>query len=259
MKTIPLRSRLRVLPLVVSCLLTAVPSYCAEFRLSTFSADVTIPIGHPCMGGGIRPARIVQDPLLAKGFVLLGGEKPLVMIAFDWCEIRGTSFDKWKRALAEAAGTEPSRVLVISTHVHDAPVMDEDAEKLLRDIEATGAWKDIPPPDPKAAVQTASVCQPGFNEACIAKVTAALRESLPRAARITHFGAGKAKVDRIASNLTHVVETHLGVGHLADAPEGQAVVFNLAVHDLHIGCAVDTRQRTHHHCTVLMQVEDERD
>jgi len=200
MKTIPLRSRLRVLPLVVSCLLTAVPSYCAEFRLSTFSADVTIPIGHPCMGGGIRPARIVQDPLLAKGFVLLGGEKPLVMIAFDWCEIRGTSFDKWKRALAEAAGTEPSRVLVISTHVHDAPVMDEDAEKLLRDIEATGAWKDIPPPDPKAAVQTASVCQPGFNEACIAKVTAALRESLPRAARITHFGAGKAKVDRIASN-----------------------------------------------------------
>ena len=51
--------------------------------------------------------------------------------------------------------------------------MDEDAEKLLRDIEATGAWKDIPPPDPKAAVQTASVCQPAFNEACIAKVSAA--------------------------------------------------------------------------------------
>jgi len=172
----------------------------AEFRLATFSADVTIPIGHPCMGGGIAPARVVSDPLFAKGFVLMGAEKPVVMIAFDWCEIRGTSFDKWKQTLAEAAGTEPQRVLVISTHVHDAPVMDEDAEKLLRDMEATGAWKDIPPPDLKAAIQTASVCQPAFNEQCLTKVAAAVRESLPQARRITHFGAGMAKVERIASN-----------------------------------------------------------
>jgi hypothetical protein len=176
------------------------PARSAEFRLSTFSADVTIPIGHPCMGGGISPARMVKDPLLAKGFVLSGGEKPLVMIAFDWCEIRGSTFDKWKQALADAAGTEPQRVLVVSTHVHDAPVMDEDAEKLLRDTEATGAWKHIPPPDPKAAVQTASVCQPAFNEACMAKVATALRESLSSAVRITHVGSGRAKVERIASN-----------------------------------------------------------
>ena len=200
MKTPPHLSPVHVLALAVICLLTGVPVYSAEFRLSTFSADVTIPIGHPCMGGGIAPARVVKDPLLAKGFVLLGGEKPLVLLALDWCEIRGSSFDKWKQTLAEAAGTEPQRVLVISTHVHDAPVMDEDAEKLLRDIEATGAWKNIPPPDPKAAIQTASVCQPAFNEACIARVAAALRESLPSAVRITHFGAGKAKVERIASN-----------------------------------------------------------
>ena len=49
------------------------------------------------MGGGIAPARVVKDPLLAKGFVLLGGEKPLVLLALDWCEIRGSSFDKWKQ------------------------------------------------------------------------------------------------------------------------------------------------------------------
>ena len=29
----------------------------AEFRIATFSTDVTIPIGHPCMGGGISPAK----------------------------------------------------------------------------------------------------------------------------------------------------------------------------------------------------------
>ena len=102
MKTPPLLSPVRVLALAVICLLTGVPVFSAEFRLSTFSADVTIPIGHPCMGGGIAPARVVKDPLLAKGFVLLGGEKPLVLLALDWCEIRGSSFDKWKQTLAEA-------------------------------------------------------------------------------------------------------------------------------------------------------------
>src|SRR5437868_4687506 len=84
----------------------------AEFRLATFSVDVTIPIGHPCMGGGISPAKGVADSLFAKGFVLIGGDKPVVLAAFDWCEIRGTSFEKWKQALADAAGTDAQNVLV---------------------------------------------------------------------------------------------------------------------------------------------------
>ena len=196
----------RILPLLLVFAATAI-SRAADFKIATFSVDVTIPIGHPCMGGGISPARSVTDRLYAKGFVLTGAEKPFVLAAFDWCEIRGTSFEKWKRALAEAAGTEPQRVLVTSTHVHDAPVMDEDAEKLLRDMEATGAWKNIPPPDPKAAIQIASVCQPEFNEACIAKVAAAVRESLGHARRVTHLGAGRAKVERIASNRRFITST----------------------------------------------------
>ncbi len=199
--------RLRKLVALLILFAATFSSQAAEFKIATFSVDVTIPIGHPCMGGGISPAKSVADPLFAKGFVLTGAEKPFVVIAFDWCEIRGTSFEKWKRALAEAAGTEPQRVLVTSTHVHDAPVMDEDAEKLLRDMEATGAWKDIPPPDPKAAIQIASVCQPEFNDACIPRVAAAVRESLQHARRVTHFGTGRAKVDRIASNRRFITNT----------------------------------------------------
>ena len=172
----------------------------AEFKLATFSVDVTMPMGHPGMGGGISPGKSVADPLYAKGFVLTGGEKPFVVISFDWCEIRGTSFEKWQKALAEAAGTEPQRVLISSTHVHDAPVMDEDAEKLLRDMEATGAWKNIPPPDHKAPIQVASVCQPEFNEKCIKEVSAAVVESLKHARKVTHFGTGKGKVERVGSN-----------------------------------------------------------
>ncbi|MEO6788658.1 MAG: hypothetical protein ABI318_21260 [Chthoniobacteraceae bacterium] len=196
----------RLLPLLI-LLTSALSARPAEFKIATFSVDVTIPIGHPCMGGGISPAKAIADPLFAKGFVLTGAEKPFVVVAFDWCEIRGTSFDKWKQAIAQAAATDPQRVLVTSTHVHDAPVMDEDAEKLLRDMEATGAWKNIPPPDPKAAIQIASVCQPAFNDACIPRVVAAVRESLQHARRVTHFGTGRAKVDRIASNRRFVTST----------------------------------------------------
>src|SRR3569623_62428 len=112
-------------------------SHAANFTLATYQADITIPMGHPCMGGGISPAKEVVDPLLAKGFVLSGADKPVVVVSLDWCEVRGTSYEKWKAGLAAAAGTDASHVLVTSTHVHDAPVMDEDAEKILRDMEAT--------------------------------------------------------------------------------------------------------------------------
>ena len=189
----------RLLCLIAVWMLPVI-SCTAEFRISTFSVDVTIPMGHPCMGGGIAPARVVEDPLFAKGFMLTGGEKPLVLVSFDWCEIRGTSFEKWKQALAAAAGTDAQHVLVTSTHVHDAPVMDEDAEKLLREMEASGAWKNLPKPEPNAAIQVASVCQPSFNETCIAKVCEGLKQALLTSARVTHIGTGRAKVERIASN-----------------------------------------------------------
>jgi hypothetical protein len=36
----------------------------APFRLAPFPADVTPPLGHALMGGGIAPACVVIDPLL---------------------------------------------------------------------------------------------------------------------------------------------------------------------------------------------------
>src|SRR4051812_28256116 len=113
--------RFRMPPRIFSLLFllcAAVAARAAEFRLAKFSVDVTIPMGHPCIGGGISPAKGVADPLFAKGFVLIGGDKPVVLAAFDWCEIRGTSFEKWKQALAEAAGTDAQHVLVTATHAH---------------------------------------------------------------------------------------------------------------------------------------------
>ena len=41
-----------------------------EFRLATFSAEVTVPIGHGMMGGSWKATK-VADPLFANGIVLM--------------------------------------------------------------------------------------------------------------------------------------------------------------------------------------------
>ena len=105
-----------------------------EYRLTTFSEDITIPIGHRCMG--ILPQKSVRvaDPLEARGFVLRGASLPIVVVALDWCEVRNGAYDRWRQVLADAAGTTRERVLVCSLHQHDAPVIDSDAASLLREV-----------------------------------------------------------------------------------------------------------------------------
>lgn len=173
--------------------------------LSTFAVDVTIPIGHPCMGGGVAPARRVVEPLQARGFVLaVRGQPALVVVSFDWCEIRGSAFEDWRTALAEEAGTVPQCVLVTSTHVHDAPVMDPEAEWLLRETERSGAWKHLAPPEPGAPIQLASVCWPDFNRICIQRARLAVRAAMKAPRRVTHLGMGRAQVKEVASNRRHI-------------------------------------------------------
>src|SRR5690348_8277613 len=74
----------------------------SSYRLATFVAEVTPPLGHPCMGGGIAPVKEIIDPLFVHGFVLLGVGKPIVLAAVDWCEIRNDAYEGWRNALAEA-------------------------------------------------------------------------------------------------------------------------------------------------------------
>jgi hypothetical protein len=154
-----------------------------EFRLAVFEADVTIPLGHPIIAGTRMPAREIVDPLTARGFVLLGGDRPVVVVSVEWCEIRNDAYDRWREVLAEAAGTDRQHVLVSATHVHDAPVMDLTAQQLLEEHHAEGR-----------------ICDPKFHEAAVQRTAHALRRCLENARRITHVGAGQAKVNKIASN-----------------------------------------------------------
>ena len=155
----------------------------ADYRLATFSADVTIPLDHRCMGVLPTKSRIIKDPLEAKGFVLLGPDDPIVVVAVDWCEIRNGAYDQWRTALANAAGTLRERVLVTSLHQHDAPVADAGAAKLLREAGLSDELYDEK-----------------FHDAVVARVAGAMKNSLPVAVPITHLGKGQARVEKIASN-----------------------------------------------------------
>lgn len=156
------------------------------WTLAAFSADVTPPLGHPCMGGGVAPARTVVDRLDAIGFVLGGGTlaRPVVLVSVDWCEIRNDAYGRWREVLAESAGTVPEQVFLSAVHQHDAPIADLAAQRLLEENHCVG-----------------SICHLGFHELAVQRVARALRASLrqpPR--RVTHLGIGQAKVEKIASN-----------------------------------------------------------
>ena len=154
-----------------------------NFRIATFSADVTIPLNHRCMGVLPTKSNKIVDPLYAHGLVLLGGERPIVVCAVDWCEIRNGAYDEWRDALAKAAGTTRQHVLVSSLHQHDAPVTDTGAAALLREAGLNGELYDE-----------------AFHDDTIRRIAIALKDSLDDAVPVTHIGTGQAKVEKVASN-----------------------------------------------------------
>lgn len=153
------------------------------FKLATFSADVTIPLNHRCMGVLPTKSKKIVDRLYAHGFVLIGVEKSIVVCAVDWCEIRNGAYDQWRDTLAKAANTSRERVLLSSVHQHDAPVTDTGAAKLLTEIGLNGELYDE-----------------AFHDDTIRRVATAVSDSLAAASPVTHLGLGQASVDKVASN-----------------------------------------------------------
>jgi hypothetical protein len=158
---------------------TAMPN----LHLATFTADVTPPIGHPLCGGWIMEARAVDDPLFAHGIVLLGMGEPVVLSAVDWCGLRNDTNLAFREALAKAAHTTPANVAVQCVHPHNAPFADTEAERLIDKA-----------PKPATSLDLT------FFDRAVAAVAEAAKRSLANTAPITHYGAGKARVEKVASN-----------------------------------------------------------
>src|SRR5262245_8535931 len=161
-----------------------------KLTLSMFATEITCPIGHPCMGGGIAPAKEIVDPLFAHGFVLQGAGKPVAFVALDWCEVRNGAYELFRSRIAKAVGTDPVRVMLCALHQHDAPVADVEAQELLAKHRAKG-----------------SVCDLACLEKAVGRVADAAKESLRSARPVTHVGTGQARVEKVASNRRYTDES----------------------------------------------------
>ncbi len=151
-------------------------------HVGTFTADISPPLGHPLCGGGIEPVRGQDDPLEAVGIVLLGCGAPVVLCALDWCEIRNDAHLKWRQALADAAHTTIERVFVHAVHQHNAPIADIEAEKIIKNNNASSSL------DVK------------YFDQCLLKTAEALKAGLAKTKKINRVGTGYGRVNQVASN-----------------------------------------------------------
>ncbi len=182
------RARLNMLMtgLLLLCAALAQPALAADgLRIATFQTEATPPIGYDM---GYSVVKKIGEPLLAKGVVITGAGKPIVMVAVDWLGIDGRARDEWHALLAKAAGTTPDRVTVHHLHQHDAP----SAAFFAYDERARlGVPEAIPAGVPDKRLWARSVME---NSA--AALTRALRQAQP----VTHVGLGKADAERIGAN-----------------------------------------------------------
>ena len=152
-------------------------------HLATFACDVTPPPGHPLCGGWIEPVRGVDDPLWARGVVLLGAGAPVVLCAVDWCGLRNEAHSTWRQALARATHTTADRVAVHCIHAHNAPFADVEAQRLLEGVPGAPTSLDLK-----------------FFQQAVQRTADAAKAALARTVKFTHAGAGQAKVEQVASN-----------------------------------------------------------
>lgn len=153
-------------------------------KLASFAVDATPPQGSPLCFSYVPPVNAVDDPLSARGVVLLPPEqKPIVLAVVDWVGNYNGGYDAWREALAKAAGTDVNRVTMHTLHQHDAPALDITTEALLAKHGAGGASSNVE----HAQLVIAN---------CAAALSAALKSPVP----VTHVGTGIARVEKFASN-----------------------------------------------------------
>ena len=86
-------------------MLTTQPSIADEpLRIGVFRVDISPPLGSPV---AYAPARKIEDPLSARGIILVAQEKPIVLCAVDSLGIGNEGFDQLREGLAHAVGTTP--------------------------------------------------------------------------------------------------------------------------------------------------------
>ncbi|MBI2421590.1 MAG: hypothetical protein HYV27_02090 [Candidatus Hydrogenedentes bacterium] len=155
-----------------------------RLAIATFKADVTPPLGTPLCSGAIMPAAEILAPLTARGIVLFPEtQKPVVLCAVDWIGIANEGQDRWREALANAAGTTPDRVAVHALHPHDTPVCDFSTDAVLTEYGLGGTTFNV-----------------DFAVAAIKHTAAAVKASIAEKQPVSAIAAGSGEVQEVASN-----------------------------------------------------------
>jgi len=149
-------------------------------QIAVFQTDATPPLGTPV---AYALARKIDDPLSARGIVLLGAGQPIVLCAVDWIGIANGGHDVWRERLARAAGTSVDRVAVHVLHQHDGVRYDFTAEQLAAEVGLAGRRFDVP-----------------FVRRTLQNVATAVQAAIAAAQPVTGLGIGTAEVDQVASN-----------------------------------------------------------
>ncbi|MFM8877995.1 MAG: hypothetical protein ACKOKG_02500, partial [Verrucomicrobiota bacterium] len=173
------RARFVLSYLVFAC--WAMVSVQAQLRVGLFDIDATPPVG----------SRLAYDPvtnvwdlgLRARGVVVLGMERPVVLCAVDWIGIANEGHDAFRQRLADAAGTTPDRVAVHSLHQHDAPECDFGAETILREA-GVSPWN----------------YEGAFARELLVRLGDAVGRAVAQARPFNQIGTGQAEVREVASN-----------------------------------------------------------
>jgi hypothetical protein len=153
----------------------------ANFRVATFSADLTPPLGQPIYSS-YEPLATIEHPLLAKGIVLENAGRRYVLAAIDWCTLCNGTHRLFREKLAEAAGTDAGCVTVHTVHQHTAPMGDAEAFEMLDGL------SDPPPhPDPQF-----------FRDAAL-RLADVVRQSIDRIEPFDRVGLGQARVEEVAA------------------------------------------------------------
>lgn len=168
---------------IVCWALSAAAAIAAEpLRVGTFAIDATPPVGTPLCDALVQPVASVDDPLSARGVVLVGAGKPIVLVAFDWVGIGNGGYDAFREGTARAVGTDADRVAIHSLHQHDAPGCDFEAEAILAQHGLAGAMFNV-----------------AYARQMIDAVGRAARKAADEAKPVTHVGLGKARIEEVAS------------------------------------------------------------
>ena len=160
---------------------TAIKDSDTLVHVALFDIDATPPAGsmlaYDTMTG------VWDLGLRARGIVITGAGKPVVLCAVDWIGIGNESQDSFKVVLARAASTVPERVSVHTLHQHDAPICDFTAERILNE-----------------AGMPAGSFDGTFAREFLHKLANAVEKSMQNLQPVTHIGTGEAPVRQVASN-----------------------------------------------------------